>query len=213
MRKTDWSHKKIRSPSLYWFHRKNWISQPQLGGIESNQSTRKTTKSIEDFHSQYLRIENRSSASAFTFDSSSGTFPLFENGKENSIKKLFDDNNRSTSTSKNKENSGLMPSTTSGNKKLYLSDESCYVDNNNNNKNNIITKKKLISSTNKGQMLVDDDDGDTETTLASGSFTLLSTQKRKDNNFIVDAVSKSGSPASGEVNNKTKEEKTKHNQR
>lgn len=216
-------YREIRSPSMYWFHRKNWISQPQLE-IEPNQSTSKPTTSIEDFHSQYLRIGNRSSTTttALTYDSSTATLPSFENGNENSIKKLFDDNNRSSgsnsNTGKNKENSGLLPSswstTTSGNKKLYPSDESGY-----NNNNNIITKK-LISSTNKGRMLVDDDgvvaaadSGDTETTLASGSSTLLSGQKRKDNNFIVDAVSKSSCAASGEVNNKNEQEKTKHNQR
>lgn len=121
---------------------------------------------------------------------------------------MFDDS--SSNTGKNKENSGLLPSSTSANKKLYPLDGSGYVNNDNNNKNNNIIGKKLISSTNKGRMLEDDDGScDTEATLAFGSFTLLSAQKRKDNNFIVDADSKSGSVASGEANYKIKELKTK----
>ncbi|KAL5284680.1 FAM20A family protein [Megaselia abdita] len=221
-------YREIRSPSLYWFNRKNWISQPQLE-IEPNQSTTKTTtNSIGDFHSQYLRIGNRSSTTTTTLTSDSSptptTFPLFENGNEYSIKKLFDDNSskRNINTSKNKESSGLLPSeswstTTSGNsyKKLYPSDESGYSYKNTNN-NNIITKK-LISSTNKGRMFVDDDEdkdedhdgivvmpgpSDTETTsaLASGSSTTQQQKlKQKDNNFIVDAVSKSCYSASASI--------------
>ena len=188
---------KIRSPSLYWFKRKNWISQPQLD-IDRIQSSTKTN-CTEDFHSKYLR-ENRINSNTSTL-----TFPLDQN--ENSIKKLFDDgNNNKNSTDDTKENSsGLLSSwsTTSGNsyKKLYPSDESGYCNN-----NSIITKKLISSTTNKGQVRVGPvtDSDDTATVLASCSSSLLQ-EKQKDNNFIVDIVS-------GVVNNKNVE-KTKNNQR